>query len=283
MNSSTPRRALAPALLVGLSAALAFPALAGHAAPRPHTAMPSIIVDSRTFAATLPTHIAAGLVSLHMIGMGQPWTGVSLGRLKAGTSRASVISALKKNDFQRLGALGVPYGGVGPAGTLVVKLPAGRYFAYDTEQQTPKRTVRYAYKFFVVGPSDGAMATPPLTIATITMDDMRFKVPATLPAGLDTIKMVDSDQVDHMAITAKIAKGKTLNDVMAYIKAGQNGPPPVDPTTFGGMNVVGPGQTAYLTQRYTPGLYVILCFVSDPKKGGELHVAEGMINHFVVR
>jgi len=284
MTGTTLRRALTPALLAGLLAELAFPALTSHAGPRPHAATPSIVVDSRTFAVTLPASLQAGLAVVSMTGAGQPWTGVTLARLKPGVSHAAVVRTLKKADFAHLDTLGVPYGGVGAAGSVTVNLRAGKYVVFDTEQQGPKSPVQEASRFFTVGPASGPAGAAPTAIATITMDDMRFKVPASLPAGRDTIKMVDPDQVEHMAVMAKIAEGKTYKDVLAYIKSGaNNGPGPVDPATFGGINVMGPGQTAYLTQSFSPGEYVVLCFVNDPKKGGMPHVAEGMVNHFMVR
>ncbi len=285
MTGIIVRRALTSTLLAGLLAGLSFPVLTGHAASRLQTASPHIIVNSKTFAVTLPKSIPAGMVTLSMTGAGQPWTGASLGRLKTGASHTAVVNALKKADYARLETLGVPYGGVSAAGTMTMNLPAGQYVVFDTEQQNPKSPVLYASKFFTVGPANGPAAVAPAAIATITMDDMRFKVPASLPAGRDTIKMSNPDQVEHMAVLVKIAAGKTYKDVLAFIKKGDNssGPGPVDPSTFGGINTMGPGQTAYLTQSFSPGEYVIMCFVSDPKKGGIPHVAEGMVNHFTVR
>ena len=278
------RRALTPTLLAGLLAGTAFTAVTGHAAMRSRAATPSIIVDSKTFAVTLPRTISAGMVALSLTGAGQPWTGVSLGRLKTGATHSAIVNALKKGDSARLETLGVPYGGVLPAAMIMVNLPAGEYVAFDMEQQGPKSPVQYASTFFTVGPASGPTRAAPSALATIRMDDMRFKVPASLPAGWDTIRMANPDQVDHMAVTAKIAKGKTYKDVLAYIKKGNNsGPGPLDPTTFGGIGTMGPGQTAYLTQSFSPGEYVILCFVEDPKKGGMPHAAEGMVNHFMVR
>ncbi len=45
---------------------------------------------------------------------------------------------------------------------------------------------------------------------------------------------------------------------------------------------MGPEQTAYLTETFAPGTYVMLCFVTGSKKHVP-HVAEGMVKQFTVR
>ncbi len=287
MYHSTIQRAfmqgVAPIALAGL---LLTPGLGRAGAAGPRDAIPTIAATAKNFVAGLPVQLPAGMIRFTYTNDGGTWTGVSLGRLKDGVSQATFISVLKTGNYDKLDPLGVPYGGAGAgqgaSETVVVTLPAGRYTIFDTESGPHGKTLYIAKFFTVSSPASGMMATPS-TAAAITLKDMKFLAPDSLPAGTHTLKIHNAGPSAHMMVTGKIAKGKTYQDVLAYIKQGPNakGQPPIDPTTFGGFNTMGPGQTAYLTETFTPGTYVMLCFVTDKKKNIP-HVAEGMIKKFTV-
>lgn len=284
-NRTTIRRTLAMGVApVALAGLVLTPGL-GRAGAASHRAdMPTIAVNAKNFATT-PMGITAGMVRITYTNNGGTWTGVAVGRLKAGVSQAQVISVLKTGNPDNLDPLGVPYGGVG-AGmgateTAVVTLPAGRYFLFDTETG-PKGKALYIDRFFTVASSTSTgMAPAPSTMAAITLKDMKFVSPDSLAAGTHTFKIHNDGPSEHMMVTVKLAKGKTYQDVLAFLKQGEKGQPPIDPTTFGGFETMGPGQTAYLTQTFTPGTYVMLCFVTDKKKNIP-HVAEGMVKKITV-
>ena len=289
MHRFTIRRAL-----VGSAASVVFaglllaPGLGQAGAAGHRDSMPAIAATAKGFVAAVPMGITAGMVRFTYTNNGGTWQGIGVGRLNAGASQAQVISVLKTGDPEKLDPLGVPYGGVG-AGmgateTMVVTLPAGRYFLFDTETG-PKGKPLYVAKFFTVGAGSAfsGMMDAPGTAAAITLKDMKFVSPDSLPAGTHTFKVHNAGPSEHMMITVKIANGKTFQDVLAYLKQGPNakGQPPIDQSTFGGFETMGPGQTAYLTQTFTPGTYVMLCFVTDKKKNIP-HVAEGMVKKVTV-
>ncbi len=286
-NRTTIRRALAAGIApVALTGLLLTPGLDRAGAAGPRADMPTITATAKGFAAAVPMGITAGMVRFTYTNNGGTWQGIGLGLLKAGVSQAQVISVLKTGNPQGLDALGVPYGGVG-AGmgateTMVAALPAGRYVIYDTETG-PKGKPLYDAKFFTIGAGSASsgMMDAPSTAAAIILKDMKFVSPDSLPAGTHTFKIHNDGPSEHMMVTVKLSKGKTYQDVLAFLKGGEKGQPPIDPTTFGGFNAMGPGQTAYLTETFTPGTYVLLCFVTDTKKNIP-HVAEGMVKKITV-
>jgi hypothetical protein len=285
MHRTTIRRALAAGVApVALAGLLLTPGLGQAAGQRAD--MPTITATAKGFVAAVPMGITAGMVRFTYTNNGGTWQGIGLGLLKAGASQAQVTSVLKTGNPEGLDALGVPYGGVG-AGmgateTMVATLPAGRYVLYDTETDSKGKPL-YAAKFFTIGSgfASAGMAPAPSTAASITLKDMKFVSPDSLPAGTHTFKIHNGGPSEHMMVTFKIAKGKTYQDVLAFLKGGEKGQPPIDQTTSGGFNVMGPGQTAYLTETFTPGTYVMVCFVTDKKKNIP-HVAEGMIKKITV-
>ena len=248
--------------------------------------MPEIAATAKSFA-TVPAQLPAGMIRFTYTNSGGTWQGVGIAQLKPGVSQSAFTAVLKTGNYDKLDPLAVPYGGAGAGQgateSVVVTLPAGRYALFDTEQGPKGKTLYISKYFSVSGAATGGAGAPSAT-AAITLKDMKFVAPDSLTAGTHTIKVYNGGPSEHMMITAKIAKGKTYQDVLAYLKQGPNakGQPPIDPTTFGGLNTLGPSQTVYLTQTFTPGTYILVCFVTDAKKHIP-HVAEGMVNKITVR
>jgi uncharacterized cupredoxin-like copper-binding protein len=110
---------------------------------------------------------------------------------------------------------------------------------------------------------------------TITATEYKFDAPSEIPAGLTTLRMVDSGKELHHVTLFKLDSGKTYDDFMAGLKTMKPGtPPPGWLIPAGGPNAVAPGSTSALTTVLAPGNYAIVCFIPDAK--GVPHVASGM-------
>jgi hypothetical protein len=124
-------------------------------------------------------------------------------------------------------------------------------------------------------------ALPVATIAganvvDIVASDYAFEMPASMPAGLTTLRLTNTGKELHHVYVVKVDAGKSSADVMAWFKAG--GPPPSWMKPVGGPNA---SATATLfTSTLEAGKYVALCVIPSP--GGPPHVMKGMIKDFTV-
>lgn len=122
-------------------------------------------------------------------------------------------------------------------------------------------------------------ATTAPNVVTITAKDFSYDAPATIPAGLTTIRLVSNGQEMHHATLIKLEDGKSVDD---FAKAMQKpGPLPTWMVEVGGPNPPHPnGGVAETTQMLEPGNYVIVCFV--PSADGTPHIAKGMMRPITV-
>lgn len=124
-----------------------------------------------------------------------------------------------------------------------------------------------------------AAAAP--NIVNITATEYKFDAPAEVPAGMTTFTLTDSGKEIHHASLIKLDSGKTMDDLMAGMKAMKPGtPPPGWVVAAGGANAVVPGNSASLTMNLEPGNYVLACFVPDAK--GVPHIMHGMAKALTV-
>ncbi len=79
----------------------------------------------------------------------------------------------------------------------------------------------------------------------------------------------------------RLDQGKTERDFLAAFMTKSNNVPRWL-RVAGGMDVLSPHQTAWMTVRLTPGTYVADCPLSDPNRGGQPFALEGMIATFAV-
>jgi len=90
----------------------------------------------------------------------------------------------------------------------------------------------------------------------------------------------DSDAAQlHEIGVARLAPGKTMDDLAVWELGGRKGEPPGQ--FIGGMSPLAPGDRAQFTMTFTPGTYGFFCFVPDAKDG-KPHIAHGMLSTFTV-
>ena len=96
-------------------------------------------------------------------------------------------------------------------------------------------------------------------------------------AGVVTFDVSNGGRELHEFALGHLAPGKSIADVKAYLKSGQDG----TPSWFqdvGGVPLLSPGEKLGLTRQLDPGDYVFLCFIPSPK--GVPHVNLGMLKEF---
>lgn len=124
-------------------------------------------------------------------------------------------------------------------------------------------------------------ATPePTEIKVVPVENngsYAFNVPTAVTVdSLAAITLDNSDAAEpHQAALLKIADGKTVEDVKAFLSStgAPTGPPPF--TVGGGTTGVDPGGTIDITQALPAGTYGFFCFIPDAT--GVPHFAKGMV------
>jgi hypothetical protein len=121
-------------------------------------------------------------------------------------------------------------------------------------------------------------ATTSSNVVTVIAKDYSFELPAEIPAGLTTFKLVSKGPSMHHVQLIRLEQGKTADDFLTALKAG--GPPPAWATPAGGPNPPETGDTATTIMEMKPGSYVLVCFI--PSADGMPHVMKGMTRALTV-
>ena len=120
-------------------------------------------------------------------------------------------------------------------------------------------------------------ASPAPNVVTITATDYAFGAPDSIPAGLTTLRMVNTGREPHQAVVAG-GPGKSFAELAAAMM--KEGPLPEWLTIPIGAGVVVSGDSSIVTATLPTGNYLILCLIPSPD--GTLHVAKGMSRRLVV-
>lgn len=98
---------------------------------------------------------------------------------------------------------------------------------------------------------------------------------------VDSLASIELDNRDakeaHQAAMVRLADGKTVDDVKAFLAGAESGAAPSGPPPFtvgGGTTAVDPGGSVTVTQALPAGTYAFFCFVPGPD--GAPHFAKGM-------
>jgi uncharacterized cupredoxin-like copper-binding protein len=134
----------------------------------------------------------------------------------------------------------------------------------------------------VASPSIRDAATAPTRfkhpVVTVHAREFAFIAPASIAAGTTTFRLVNDGKEVHQISILQLAKGKTLADYAAAMKANKPAPWAVG---VGGPNAAAPGQTIDATLTLDAGNYILVCWVPSP--GAPVpHMAKGMIQPLTV-
>jgi hypothetical protein len=249
--------------------------------------LPEIKVDAADYAYTAPETVNAGWVRVILSNSGQEPHHVQFLRLNDGVTIDQFEQALKQAEGPAL-AMTKQVGGVGaihPGGTAqsVINLPAGQYVILCLIPSPSDHVAHHAkgmIKGLTVQDAKAATGAEPAANLTVRLQDYTFDLPAALPAGPLTIKVINAGPEAHEFNLLKLADGKTLEDVTKFLSGEASGPPPFAPV--GGMNGLGVGVTGYAEVNLEPGKYVAICNIPSPKAEGHPHFMLGMIKEFSV-
>jgi plastocyanin len=276
-SSASPHAAHSHSALHGASAAR--PTIGRYAT----TFAPVLTVTARDYAFDAADTIPAGLTTVRLLNRGTELHHVWLVRLDAGKTADDFLAALKAGGpppswVHDMGGPNTPRPGGDAQATL--ELAPGNYVitcVIPSPDGVP-HVAKGMVKPLVVKRSTARPAKSATPDATMRLLDYNFELSKALKPGTRTIRVRNDAQQPHEVLIVRLAPGKTVNDVLAWIEKPQ-GPPPGEP--IGGTTGIATGGWNDVTLTLTPGEYGLLCFVPDAKDG-KPHFVHGMLKQFVV-
>jgi len=238
---------------------------------------------------------------------------VQLFRLNQGVTADQFQAALKNPNPAEALKVSTATGGVAavdPGGTAesVMDLKPGQYFLVcflPDPNGLPHLAHGMVKPLTVMAPAASASAgASPQANTTVTLKDFSFDMPASLPAGTVIVKVTNDGPQPHQMEIAKLAPGKTSQDVSTFFASqpappasgapaasssaaasgkpqAAAGPPPFQ--DLGGMNGLSKGESGWAVLNLTPGDYVAFCAIPDENGSLKPHIDLGMIKAFSVK
>jgi len=230
--ASTSAAAPASAKPAASGAASAKPAASASAGPVVGNLF-SVQAMEYSFAA--PDSIPGGMTTIRLTDNGKEPHEVQLVKLNSGVTADQFQTALRNPNPAELLKVAVGTGGVpavDPGGTAeaVMDLQAGQYYLIcflPGPDGMPHFLHGMVKALTVNAPAASASAAAsPQAAASITMSDFTFDMPSSLPAGTTIVKVTNNGPQLHQMAVAKLAPGKTVQDVSQFFASQPAGPPP---------------------------------------------------------
>jgi hypothetical protein len=243
-----------------------------------------LTVVARDFAFQAPDQVPAGMVTIQLQNRGQALHHVALMRLDAGKTLQDVFTALRAGGpppvwMHDMGGPNAPDPGSDANATLF--LQPGNYAILcfvDIPDHVPHVMKGMAKALTVTPAIVPAAAAAPTGDITLRLDDYSFTTSTPITAGRHTIRVENGAAQSHEVEVVKLAPGKTDSDLMGWMQSMQ-GPPPA--SAIGGISGMEHGAVQSFTHDFTPGTYVLICFLPDAKDG-KPHFMHGMMRTITV-
>lgn len=265
---------------------LATAALAALAGVRPVSLKPhAVTVTASDFKFDAPDSVAAGLTTIRLVNRGPGIHHLVLVRMDEGKTTDDVVAALKQQGPPPSWMHMVPSPNAprpGAESNTTVVLPAGNYTMLclvDLPDHVPhamKGMVRALTVTPAYGAARGALPAAP---TTMTLKDYGFDLSRPLHAGRQVIRVRNTAMQPHEVELVRLAPGKTMTDMLAWLDKPE-GPPPGEP--LGGVVGVEHGKSANFSADLAPGRYALICFLPDAKDG-KPHFMHGMTRELTVK
>jgi hypothetical protein len=242
------------------------------------------VVVAKDFAFDAPDSLPAGWTTFRMKNSGPNLHHLVLFRIEGGKTLADAEAALKNPGpppawLIEVGGPNAP--NPGSESNATIELQPGTHLMMcfvDIPDKTP-HFMKGMLRPLKVTAASGA-ASPPVADVVVGMADYAFTVKnGTLSSGKHVVQVTNEGPQGHEVELVRLAPGKTVKDLLAWIGKPE-GPPPGD--AIGGIVGVGNGATGYFNVELSPGNYGFICFVSDAKDG-KPHFEHGMIKEFTVQ
>lgn len=270
-------------LVTALAASLASSGAIGLQAQAPRV----VAVHAVDYSFRSPPSVPAGTITFRFTNDGKEIHHLWVVRLTQGKTPADFMkemnawgSALKMPDWA-IDVGGPNNVGTGETAVGTMTLEPGTYMLVCWVQSPDGRphVMKGMVKPLDVTVKGSTAAAEPTPDVTMTLDDYSFEVSSPIKAGRRTIRFENRASQSHEAVIAKLLPDKTLMQAIVWMNSGQAGPSPVQ--MLGGASGIAKGRHMFITASFTPGTYVLLCFIPDAKTG-KPHSSLGMAKEITV-
>jgi len=251
-------------------------------------AIPEITIKAADYSFEAPAQIEAGLVKLTLVNDGQEPHHAQLVRLNDGVTLEQFQTALPQGPeaaFSLITAAGGP-GVVDPGlrSQVILELTPGQYVllcVIPSHDGVPHMAKGLLKPIEVVAHADHDHpgVSKPKADTVVKLLDFSFVLPSEIKAGKQLWQVVNEGPQPHEILIIKLAEGKTIADVQAFVQSFHGAPPFA---SVGGFQAINPGESGWLHLDLESGNYAAICYVSDPASG-HAHAELGMLLPFTVK
>jgi hypothetical protein len=270
----------------------------------PTAAAPHVVrLTATEYSLEVPDTVPAGWATLRLTNLGQEVHYGHMVRLDSGKTVRDLVDAYaeairtsgpRPNWARRFGGPG----GTGPGDSASVTqyLEPGAYvWICPVEDETGSpHFAKGEFEPFVVGAAEAGAAgraAEPEAGMVLRLTDYSFVFDSPPVAGRHTVRVENAGGVPHDLVMMKLAPGKTLADVQAWMNPERarrpdqaaEPPPPLEEigAMAGGIAAIAPGMESWIETAFTPGEYVLLCMATAPD--GRSHIEHGMARQVTIR
>ena len=240
-----------------------------------------VVVTATDFAFTAPDTIASGPTVFRLLNQGAEAHHISMFRLDSAKTMADMQSVPEGSSPGWLVAVGGPNAAMpGDSIRATLNLEPGNYamLCFIPSADGKPHFMKGMLRPITVVAASGAVAAEPQADVVVNLVDYGFQFTPTLSAGRHTLRINNTAAQPHEMLLVRMQAGKTGQDFLNWTNSMQ-GPPPGEP--LNGISGMDPGQHAFVTVNFTPGIYTLICFVPD-SKDGKPHFLHGMLQDITV-
>ena len=267
-------------IIATLTAALSSGTLAQSA----HTMTDPVLVNGKEYAFSTSPALPTGWTTFTFTNTGQELHHFQIARLPQGQTLEGFAADLKARgeaataDLTYVGGVGIQVPGA--HGTVTVNLDQpGTYvelcFVPDAKG-VPHFAQGMLNAFQVTDKANGA--PEPKADVAVTLEDFGINIPPSISAGPQVWGVSNTGPEPHEMMVFQMMPGKTVADVLAMFSGGAPAGLPM-----GGAQAAAPGRTSYVDLTFTPGDYLLVCFIPSPAHQGKSHAELGMVRPFTVK
>ncbi|RPI31744.1 MAG: hypothetical protein EHM70_10795 [Chloroflexota bacterium] len=255
---------------------------------QPRAAIPAtgaeVTFTATDYAFEAPDQLDAGIVTVTLQNNGQEVHHLQFMKLNQDVTFEQFTSALQESEAAALplveftgGAGAIP---PGQSEQVMVELEPGNYViaCFITDADGVPHLAHGMIAPLTVVESSNQAVEAPAPDQTVTLKDFEFELPQSIQSGRQIWEVVNNGPQPHEFTIVRLAEGKTMDDVAAFMQS-PDGPPPF--VEAGGMQALSVGKRGWAILDLQPGNYVAVCFVPDPDTG-KAHVELGMVMPFTV-